>query len=196
LSALLLAGVLPVLASCAMLTGTTPKTATSTPTPGKIWSIYAQGSPSASAAPGAAGGATTATASATAAHPTYTRTYTWAAGECPGQIRQGQPQGLTVTPGSGTAKISWYNAQGSKVLSYHVQAVSQHLIAGPQPSHPAVSTTPGTGCQVLTTTITGLNHGEYYVFWLDAAVVLPNADGISNKVRDWVVGESTTVLVP
>ena len=195
LPVLVLSAALPLLASCGLL-GSKAKATTSSPNPGKTWYLYAQGSPSTSPIP-APGGGTSTTASATPVHPTYTQTYTWAAGDgCPGRIHDGHMQGLTVTTGSGTATVSWYNAQGSKVFGYHVSAVSQHLVAGAQPSPPVVAAAPGVDCQLMSKTITGLHHGEYYIFWLDAVVALPDSIGISNRVRDYVIGGSTATLVP
>jgi hypothetical protein len=75
-----------------------------------------------------------------------------------------------VVVGGGSATVSWQSDNREEVQGYRVQAVSQALVSGPQPT-PVVQTVgqPG-GCAPVSLTITGLTSGEAYVFWLEEQV--------------------------
>src|SRR5581483_2003720 len=112
-------------------------------------------------------------------------------GLCPGRLYEGKMDTLSVTPGSGTAVVAWQNAGGSAVTSYRVAAESQTLYGGEQSPVPWVSTPPPSACGLVTTSVTGLHHGEYYVFWLDAV-----ATDLRGGSRDTMIGRSPAVLIP
>lgn len=98
---------------------------------------------------------------------------------------------LQVTPGSGSAQVSWVSDGDASVQSYRVSAISQRLVGGTQPAAPTTTTPPGVGCGPRSVTFSGLGHGAGYVFWLEEGI--PDAAG---GLRYWMVGQSTGVLVP
>lgn len=182
--------VLPVvLAGCAVLAPPTPTADPSLPGPGKTGFLYQSGSRTPEAPQPAAASTPSATASAPV---TVTVSAQPASGGfCPGRLYEGKMDTLSVTPGSGTALVGWQNAGGSEVTSYRVAAESQTLYGGEQSPVPWVSTPPPSACGLVTTSITGLHHGEYYVFWLDAV-----ATDIRGGSKDTMIGRSPAVLIP
>lgn len=189
LAVAVLAALPVVLAGCAMLTTTTPTPSVSLPGPGKTGFLYQAGSRT----PAAAVPAAVATPSSGASAPVTVTVpaYPVSAGFCPGRLYEGKMDTLSVTPGSGTAVVGWQNAGGSAVTAYRVAAESQTLYGGEQSPVPWVSTPPPAACGLVTTTVTGLHHGEYYVFWLDAV-----ATDVRGGSRDTMIGRSTAVLIP
>lgn len=109
---------------------------------------------------------------------------------CPNYPRPEQIP-LHVSPGSGSAQVSWVSDGNTSVRSYRVSAISQRLVAGTQPAAPTTTTSPGVGCGPRNVSFSGLRHGTGYVFWLEEGI--PDPDG---SVRYWLVGQSTGVLVP
>lgn len=98
---------------------------------------------------------------------------------------------LQVSPGSGSARVSWVSDGDASVRTYRVTAVSQHLVAGAQPAAPTTTTPLGIGCGPRSVSFSGLRHGTGYVFWLEEGIADP--DG---SLRYWMAGQSTGVLVP
>jgi hypothetical protein len=175
-------------------------TITSTPgSPGPTGFVYIAGSVQPSATqPVAAGGATVPSPALTLTltlpplpppSPWVIRTVVPAA-PCAGRIQQGKMDGLAVTPGTGTATVTWNNAGDPAVVSYRVAAVSQNLTGGTQAPVPWKTVAPAKGCGPLSTTVTGLAPG-WYVFWLDAVVTSAGRPGS----QDVMVGESAAVKI-
>ena len=182
-----------LLAGCSMLLGDeSGGTADSGATAGPTWSIYEEGSPTPSQAPAGA----RVTADPLPALPPLpsaanTPPATLAAtAECAGRLRAGKMDGLTVVPGTGSATVSWINANDSRVLEYRLAAVSQDLVGGRQPEPAWKSIAPTTGCVSMTTTVTGLTRGGWYVFWLDAVTANPHGG-----TRDVMIGRSGTLRI-
>jgi hypothetical protein len=76
----------------------------------------------------------------------------------------------TVTPGPGTATLTWPADGHTDVLRYRVHAVSQVLVAGAQPAHPTLLAAQPEGCVPVSVQFTGLERGVPYVFWLEEEV--------------------------
>lgn len=99
---------------------------------------------------------------------------------------------VQVSPGSGTATVSWRSDGDASVQSYRITAVSQQLVAGSQPAPPTATVPRGVGCSQLGLTLSGLAHAVRYVFWLEEA----SPDPVSGTLRYTLVGQSTGVLIP
>jgi hypothetical protein len=96
---------------------------------------------------------------------------------CTAFQRQGQINGLTATPGVGSASASWYNPAGRTLVSYRLTAIPQHLVAGRQAELIWQTITPEPVCGIMTASVTGLKRGMPYILSLDAVDVRKNADG-------------------
>jgi hypothetical protein len=96
-----------------------------------------------------------------------------------------------VSPGSGSALVSWVSDGDGTVRSYRVSAISQRLVAGAQPAAPSITTARGVGCGPRGVSFSGLRHGTAYVFWVEEGSPDP-----AGGLRFWMVGQSTGVLVP
>lgn len=96
-----------------------------------------------------------------------------------------------VSPGPGSAQVSWVSDGDPTVRSYRVSAVSQRLVGGTQPAAPTTTTARGTGCSPHSARFAGLRRGTPYVFWLEEAIPDP-----AGGLRYWMVGQSAGVLVP
>jgi hypothetical protein len=96
---------------------------------------------------------------------------------CTAFQRQGQINGLTATPGVGSASASWYNPAGKTLVSYRLTAVPQHLVAGRQAELVWQTITPDPTCGIMTASVTGLKRGMPYILSLDAVDVRKNVDG-------------------
>ncbi|MGY1746972.1 hypothetical protein [Blastococcus sp. SYSU D00695] len=75
-----------------------------------------------------------------------------------------------VTPGPGSATLSWMADGSTAVRGYRVQAVDQALVSGPQPTPPQQLVAQRADCGEVSTTMTGLTPGGTYVFWLEEQV--------------------------
>jgi hypothetical protein len=127
-------------------------------------------------------------ASATPAPPVPSTSVT---GRCTRYLYPGRMDTLAVTAGSGTATVSWVAVANTTVTAYRVAAESQRLVGGTQPAPAWTGVVPAAGCTTQRTTVTGLAHGTWYVFWLDVVATQPNGSG-----RDTMIGRSVAVLVP
>jgi hypothetical protein len=96
---------------------------------------------------------------------------------CTAFQRQGQINGLTATPGVGSASASWYNPAGRTLVSYRLTAIPQHLVAGRQAELVWQTITPDPTCGIMTASVTGLQRGMPYILSLDAVDVRKNVDG-------------------
>ncbi|WP_156036390.1 hypothetical protein [Blastococcus sp. URHD0036] len=98
-----------------------------------------------------------------------------------------------IAPGVGSATLSWMaDSDNDVVTGYRVQAVSQQLVAGPQPAPPQQLVGQRDDCGEVGTTMTGLTSGAYYVFWLEEQVWDEDT-----QLQEFVqVGSSSPVLIP
>ncbi|MGY1794709.1 hypothetical protein ACI796_12050 [Geodermatophilus sp. SYSU D00525] len=85
-----------------------------------------------------------------------------------GGLRQVPPG---VVPGVGSATVSWQADGREAVQGYRVTAVSQQLVAGPQPAPPQVTVGQRGDCGEVTAVLGGLTSGVPYVFWLEELVL-------------------------
>jgi hypothetical protein len=98
---------------------------------------------------------------------------------------------VRVSPGPGSAQVSWVSDGDPTVQSYRVSAISQRLVGGTQPAAPTSTTPRRAGCSPHSVGFSGLRSGTAYVFWLEEAIPDP-----AGGLRYWLVGQSTGVLVP
>ncbi|MBO3742380.1 fibronectin type III domain-containing protein [Actinoplanes flavus] len=77
--------------------------------------------------------------------------------------------GLTVTPGSTSAVVTWYHPGGANIVDYRITAISQDLVSGPQPQIDWVREVP-LECGMVSTTVPGLQAKSHYVFSVDAVL--------------------------
>ncbi|AGZ44588.1 hypothetical protein AFR_31640 [Actinoplanes friuliensis DSM 7358] len=82
-----------------------------------------------------------------------------------------------VTPGTTSAKVSWYNVGGYNIVEYRVTAISQDLQQGKQRDIGFVRVKPANPCGFLEATVTGLDRKTGYIFSVDAVVVRRSGDG-------------------
>ncbi|MEU2350669.1 fibronectin type III domain-containing protein [Modestobacter sp. NPDC049651] len=96
-----------------------------------------------------------------------------------------------VTPGRGSAVVTWQASDQPEVLGYRVSAVSQQLVGGTQPAPVQRTVDQVEDCQQLSVTVAGLQPGVPYVFWLEEQT----ASNVRTTVR-WVqVGTSDAVVI-
>jgi hypothetical protein len=84
---------------------------------------------------------------------------------------------LAVTPGTTTAKVSFYNLGGYNLLQFRLTATSQHLRLGAQRDIGWLTITPAAPCGQVVATVTGLDRKTGYVFSVDAVVTRRAGDG-------------------
>ena len=84
---------------------------------------------------------------------------------------------LTVTPGTTSAKVSWYNVGGYIPVQFRLTAISQRLVPGNQRAAGWATITPPTQCGQVSATITGLSRKTPYVFSVDAVRQRISGDG-------------------
>ncbi|MEX5721755.1 fibronectin type III domain-containing protein [Geodermatophilus maliterrae] len=96
-----------------------------------------------------------------------------------------------VTPGAGSATVSWQADGHDEVQGYRVTAVSQQLVAGEQPPPPRATAAQRADCGEVTVTLAGLTSGAPYVFWLEE-LVLDAGTGVPEYVQ---VGWSSPVVI-
>lgn len=99
---------------------------------------------------------------------------------------------LAVSPGSGSATVTWRSDGDTTVAGYRVSAVSQRLVAGSQQAPVTATSARGGGCTSPSVTLSGLGHQVSYVFWLEEA----HTDPVTKTLRYTMVGQSAAVLVP
>jgi hypothetical protein len=110
------------------------------------------------------------------------------AGPC-GYRQSGAVDGVTAVPGAGTLTVTWWHPGDPTVQSYRVAAVSQQLVYGVQPSPTWVAVTPATGCQAMTTTLSGLARNSTYVVWVDAV----SKTSLGTTTDEVMVGRSSVI---
>jgi len=82
-----------------------------------------------------------------------------------------------VVVGAGSATVSWQSDARGEVQGYRVQAVSQDLVTGAQPAPVAQTVAQPEGCVPVSVTISGLESGGTYVFWLEEQVTSVTTGG-------------------
>jgi hypothetical protein len=97
-----------------------------------------------------------------------------------------------VVPGAGTATLSWMADSSTDVRGYRVQAVSQVLTSGTQPEPAQQLVAQRADCGEVATTMTGLDAGGVYVFWLEEQVW----DEPTQRMRYVQVGATDPVELP
>jgi hypothetical protein len=83
----------------------------------------------------------------------------------------------SVTPGSTSAAVTFYNPGGLSLVEYRLTAISQDLKSGSQRDIGWTVLTPGSGCGFLTGTVVGLDPKTDYVFSVDAVHTQIGLDG-------------------
>jgi len=169
-----------VLSGCGVLdslTGSGSTSASASPAPSASpWIVVAQGS--APPAPSPSYSATSPSVPTgflplASAYPTVTPSAT-----CPpGTYDFARINPLAVTPGTTTAKVSFYNIGGYNLVQFRLTAISQRLQVGLQHDVGWVTITPTASCGQVTATITGLARKTGYVFSIDAVVTRRSGDG-------------------
>lgn len=158
-------------------------------------------------AAGASGGSTTSTGTSTGLvvpqppRPNGVTVRPWAAHGVPPTLTPREeacggfssPKRITpgVTPGAGSAAVDWLADNRPEVSGYRVQAVSQQLVAGAQPTPPMQTVGQPEGCVPVSTTVTGLTSGVPYVFWLEEEVT-STVTGVARWVQ---VGTSDAFVI-
>ena len=184
-----------VLAGCSMLGPSSSGTdAGPKPSPGPTGFLLLIGSPTVSPAPAAPAPAPTTPAAPPVPPPApVVTTTTRSPDPCYGRLYEGKMDRLGVALSPGQAVVSWRNAGDPTVTVYRVATVSQNLVPGGKPAPVWVNVAPGTGCGMMSTTITGLRRGGDYVFWLDA-VFTPGT--LVGTPKDIMIGRSFGVRIP
>jgi hypothetical protein len=110
---------------------------------------------------------------------------------CEGRLRQGVINGLDTTAGTGRAQVSWWEVGDPALVSYELAAVSQNLKYGTQRPWKWTNLAKAGTCRRMTTTVTGLTSGDYYIFVLHA--VIRNYENVPPIVPE--IGRSAAVLI-
>jgi hypothetical protein len=179
----LLLSLLTLLSGCSAvgLSGTpgASPSPSATPSPGPSWILLAQGNPSSS--PSSGYPALSATPGVGSGYlpvrgmPVSTAT---PVPECSANTFQfTKVGGASVTAGTTSAVVSWYNVGGANLKEFRMTAISQDLIGGHQRDVGWVTVAPTTPCGQMTATITGLDRKTGYVFSVDAVVLRSSGDG-------------------
>jgi hypothetical protein len=102
---------------------------------------------------------------------------------CPGRVHMSVMNGLSVVSASESAVVTWRGV-GADALEYLVAAIPQALVSGKQPPVQWQSVPAQAGyCGNVSTTVTGLNGGTRYIFWL-RAVTTDRVHGGTNDI--WI----------
>ena len=110
---------------------------------------------------------------------------------CPADLGPGSQIGMTVTPGVGSAVVSWIGppSASSGIQGWLIAPVDQDAsAAGPTQWHKVAA---GPGCQTVTAKLGGLVSGHRYGFWLEATFVSAE-DGLP---EERMVGNAAPVVV-
>jgi hypothetical protein len=99
---------------------------------------------------------------------------------------------MDVAVSGGTATVTWWHNGDSRIVEYRVTAVLQATTSGDQKPLTWTSVAPGTGCNKLTTTLTGLASGSTYEIWVDTLATSTEHPGLP---EDLMAGRST-ITVP
>ena len=170
-----------LLAGCSAITGSSPATpgsAGATPNAGSDWLVLAQGSATPSPVP-TVGTTPYPTASVGSGflplRPAARATPTATCGT--GTVNFSSIGGLTVAPGTTSAKVTWYDKGGYNLVEYRLTAISQNPIEGSQRDVGWKTIKPTAPCGTVSVTLPKLDRKTSYVFSLDAVVVRRSGDG-------------------
>jgi hypothetical protein len=99
---------------------------------------------------------------------------------------------LQATGGAGQGTVTWSHLDDPRIIEYRVAAVLQERPGGDDlPAQDWITVArPASGCQEMTTTITGLISGRHYVFWLDAVMTAQ-----PGGTKEPMIGRSNAFLV-
>ncbi|MFI7599561.1 hypothetical protein [Actinoplanes sp. NPDC049681] len=172
-----------LLAGCGGLGGSSttgaPSPAAGTGNSSGNWLVVAQGTPTPTPRPSSGippypiPTSTGFLATAPAATPTASATPTC----LPDTVHFSRIQALTVTPGTTSAKASWYNVGGYNLVEYRLTAISQDLQTGKQRDVGWVKVKPQQACGPMSATISKLDPKTGYIFSLDAVVTRRSGSG-------------------
>ena len=170
-----------LLAGCSAITGSSPATpgsAGATPNAGSDWLVLAQGSATPSPVP-TVGTTPYPTASVGSGflplRPVARATPTATCGT--GTVNFSSIGGLTVAPGTTSAKVTWYDKGGYNLVEYRLTAISQDPIEGGQRDVGWKTIKPAAPCGTVSVTLPKLDRKTSYIFSLDAVVTRRSGDG-------------------
>lgn len=174
--------VLPFLLSgCGLTGGSGTGGAGATPAPSSTpWIVGAQGSPAASptvSRPSASVGAGDVFAFLPLPARTGTPRVNPRATCAPATYDFSRIGALSVTPGTTSATVGWYNVGGYNLVQFRVTAISQDVHLGKQRDIGFVTITPANPCGPITGTVAGLDRKTHYIFSVDAVVTRRSGDG-------------------
>jgi hypothetical protein len=171
-----------LLAGCSAITGSSTATpgggAGPTPNAGSDWLVLAQGSATPSPVP-SLGTTPYPTASVGSGflplQPAARATPTATCGM--DTVHFSRIGGLTVVPGTTSAKVTWYNKGGYNLVEYRLTAISQNPIEGSQRDVGWKTIKPTAPCGTISVTLPKLDRKTSYIFSLDAVVLRRSGDG-------------------
>lgn len=100
--------------------------------------------------------------------------------------------GVAAVASRGSVQLSWHSRKGASLEGWRVAAARQDLVSGAQPPLVWKDVPAPPGCQMVTTTITGLTSGSTYQFWLHTVLT----DPLGGDPTVVMVGRSPVVDVP
>ena len=100
--------------------------------------------------------------------------------------------GVAAVATQGSVQLSWMSRKGASLEGWRVAAARQDLVSGVQPPLVWKDVPAPPGCQLATTTITGLASGSRYQFWLHTVLT----DPLGGDPTVVMVGRSPVVDVP
>jgi hypothetical protein len=94
------------------------------------------------------------------------------------KFHRGQIDSATVSAGTTSATVTWYNPGGADLVEYRVTAIAEHqLSVGNQRDIGWTVIKPGSGCGMMSAPVTGLDRQTAYVFSVDAVFTKIGKDG-------------------
>ncbi len=164
--------------------------ADASPEPGQSWHLYSEGTRGESAGT-PRNRVVTVTARPPARTPDAMTEPTSDPGPvCVNMLQLGTVNGLTAVAGVRSATVTWPNTVDTRLLSYRLATVPQQFPNGSTAPLVWQDVPRGTGCDVITVTVSGLTSGYRYVFWLDAIL-----DTGARGVREPMIARSSVVTV-
>lgn len=100
--------------------------------------------------------------------------------------------GVAAVATQGAVQLSWMSRKGASLEGWRVAAARQDLVSGVQPPLVWKDVPAPPGCQLATTTVTGLAGGSRYQFWLHTVLT----DPLGGDPTVVMVGRSPVVDVP
>jgi len=100
--------------------------------------------------------------------------------------------GVAAVASQGAVQLSWMSRKGASLEGWRIAAARQDLVSGVQPPLVWKDVPAPAGCQLATTTVTGLASGSRYQFWLHTVLT----DPLGGDPTVVMVGRSPVVDVP